>query len=114
MNLKASAFPCLKRTVVLAALVFFPVGLAAQAVPAAKGSSDPSPSKWDIFIGYSYLDPYGPQGTITGTSPSEPGHTYGQINWGAIMSINRFFNNHFGIQIEGDSHIQSEDHSGRQ
>ncbi len=65
-----------------------------------------SASKWDIFLGYSYL---APNGKISGTRSGAPGSTYGQINWGGILSASRYFNRNVGIQVEGDEHIQSED-----
>jgi hypothetical protein len=36
-----------------------PVALAAQAAPSARGVTNDSPSRWDIFAGYSYLAPNG-------------------------------------------------------
>src|ERR1019366_3989929 len=62
--------------------------------------------KWDIFVGYSYL---APNGKIAGTQSGAPASTYGQINWGGIMSVTRYFNKNLGVQIEGDEHMQSED-----
>ena len=45
------------RVLAVAILAFVPVALVAQAAPSAKGSGDQSPSRWDIFAGYSYLAP---------------------------------------------------------
>ena len=91
-------------TLVLLALL--PVALAAQAKPAVTPSlASESLSRWDIFLGYSYL---APNGTITGTTTSDPGHTYGQINLGEIISISRYFNRHVGLQVEGDLHQEGE------
>jgi outer membrane protein OmpA-like peptidoglycan-associated protein len=84
------------------------LALAAQdaSKPAVKVPADDSASKWDIFLGYSYL---APNGRITGTGDATPGNHYGQINWGGTLSISRYFNKNLGLQIEGDEHIQSED-----
>jgi hypothetical protein len=45
----------------LVCLVSIPLALGAQdsAKPAAKAAAGDSPSKWDIFLGYSYLSPNG-------------------------------------------------------
>jgi hypothetical protein len=103
---------CLSKSVcrVLALAIVSVLSISATAQDAAKPAPKPavldSASKWDIFLGYSYLDP---NGTIPGTQSGAPGSTYGQINWGGIASISRYFNRNLGVQIEGDSHIQSED-----
>ena len=62
------------------------VNLGAQA-PAAAGSS---PSRADIFLGYSYL------GTQSKLQPA--GISYSSINLGAIGSAAYYFNNHVGIE----------------
>ena len=92
----------------LAFVALMPIALAAQVTAAATGRApwDNSPSKWDIFLGYSYL---APNGKIAGTQSGAPGSTYGQINLGAIVSGARYFNKNLGVQIEGDEHMQSED-----
>jgi hypothetical protein len=83
----------------LASVACMPLALAAQdsAKPAAKTAASDSPSKWDIFAGYSYL---APKGTITNTG----GTQYGAVNYGAIGSVARYFNNYVGVQGEGDVH----------
>jgi hypothetical protein len=92
----------------LAFVALIPTVLAAQvtATPTGKASVDDSASKWDIFLGYSYL---APNGKIPGALSGAPGSTYGQINWGGILSISRYFNKNLGVQLEGDEHMQSED-----
>jgi hypothetical protein len=96
------------RVVILACAALLPVALLAQDTdkPAAPAAKRDSASKWDIFVGYSYL---APNAKIKGTVQGAPGSTYGQINFGGIMSVTRFFNRHLGVQIEGDEHIESED-----
>ena len=96
----------LRRVLTLVLLALLPVALAAQAKPAVTPSlADESLSRWDIFLGYSYL---APDGTITGTTPSEFGRTYGQINLGEIVSVSRYFNRYVGLQAEGDLHQEAE------
>jgi hypothetical protein len=80
-----------------------PALLAAQAAPAAKGSSEGSPSRWDIFAGYSYLAPHGtvntpePDGNITVAS-------YDAVNLGGLFSGAYFFNRFVGVQLELGEH----------
>jgi len=90
----------------LAFSALLPVALTAQptATPSGKTSAGDSPSKWDIFLGYSYLAPYG---AIPSVPTYLPGSRYGQINWGGTLSISHYFNKKLGVQIEGDEHMQS-------
>jgi hypothetical protein len=95
------------RVLAVACAVLLPVAMAAQdtAKPAAKAATDNSPSKWDIFVGYSYLAPHG-----TVTKPDGIPEAYDSINWGLIGSISRYFNNYVGVQVEGDVHQDSENY----
>jgi hypothetical protein len=80
-----------------------PVALSAQITATSSGKADvsDSPSKWDIFAGYSALIP---NKDIKKTTP--PGYFgYNSIDMGAILSISRYFNKHVGITFEGDEHI---------
>ena len=75
---------------------FLPLALAAQSAPAAGGTpSDSDASRWDIFLGYSYLKP---KGTLDG-------FTYNSVNYSAIASVTRYFNRHVGLTLEGDEHL---------
>jgi hypothetical protein len=118
------AFSFVKGAAGIIALALTPIIAGAQATAAAKAgtyvSKDYSGSKWDIFVGYSYLAPDGKVPYNGGYNPSAfpgstppppgfPGSTYGQINWGGIMSVSRFFNKNLGVEFSGDAHIQSED-----
>lgn len=102
----------MSRALVVACLGALPVAMVAQdaapsAPPAAKTASfENSPSKWDIFAGYSYL---APKGTVTslpypgyGTTPIPV--QYKSDNLGFIASGARYFNNYVGAQVEGASH----------
>jgi len=84
------------RLLALACVVAIPLALGAQesTKPAAKASLGDSPSKWDIFAGYSFL---APKGTVNGFD-------YTHVNAGAIGSLTRYFNNNIGVQLEGDYH----------
>lgn len=106
MNSRVSRYVSCVFALAFAALI--PITLAAQVTATATGRApwDNSGSKWDIFVGYSYLDP---NGKIAGAQSGALGNTYGQINGGAIFGGARYFNKNLGVQIEGDEHIQSED-----
>ena len=66
---------------------------------AAAATSAQSPSKWDLFLGYSYLAPKGHiinNGTIVDNAKS--------VSCCAVFSIARYFTNYVGVQAEGDFH----------
>ncbi len=85
----------------LACVVSMPLVMAAQdmAKPAAqtatKTTAADSPSKWDIFAGYSALIP----------NAKINGFGYNSIDYGTILSVSRYFNKNVGITFEGDVHI---------
>ena len=81
--------------VALAFVALMPVALSAQAASTGKAAANDSPSKWDIFAGYSYL---APSGTVHGVNAKA-------IDYGAILSVARYFNNYVGVQLEADEHI---------
>ena len=96
------------RFLALACVVSIPLALVAQdsAKPVAKASADASASKWDIFLGYSYLSPHGTVSTTT-----HPGKTvtksYDEQVVGGIFSASRYFNRYAGIQAEVGIHEYS-------
>jgi len=106
MKSVASKFIGWAFALVLAALLPAALGAQITATTTSKTATD-SQSRWDIFLGYSYL---APKGQIPNTVDSMLGHNYGQINWGGIVSFARYFNNNVGLQVEGDEHMQSEDY----
>ncbi len=94
----------MSRVLALAAVAFVPVALSAQASASGKGTTDqPNASKWDIFLGYSYLAPHGtvevpfPNGT---TAP----YDYNAVNVGGLFSVARYFNKYVGVQAEFGVH----------
>lgn len=97
----------LGRVFALAVLAALPVALAAQDAPkpAAKTNapSPDSPSRWDIFVGYSYL---APKATVTGTnlSGAQVPLTYKSDNYGIIGSGAYYFNKFVGAQAEVATH----------
>jgi hypothetical protein len=85
------------RVLALVFVALMPVALSAQvtAAPTAKTAASDSPSKYDIFAGYSALIP----------NARISGFGYNSIDYGAILSITRYFNKNIGLRIEGDEHI---------
>jgi len=84
-------------------LAFAPAALLAQAHPSGRGPADYSPSRWDVFGGYSYLSP---RATVNTLNPSDQpiSVTYDPVNAGAIGSFSYFFNRTLGLQGEVGVH----------
>jgi outer membrane protein OmpA-like peptidoglycan-associated protein len=88
---------------VAAAAATMTVSALAQDKPAAKPPAEPSPSRWDIFAGYSYLAPHG---TV------QVEHTGGEVvptdykaqDGGAVISGAYFFNKYVGGEVEVGIH----------
>ena len=96
------------RVLALALVAFVPVALAAQS--SAKPVDD-SPSKWDIFVGYSYIAPHGNIATpLNLPAPVEVPYT--SIDGGVHFSITRYFNEYVGAEFSGDAHLESESEPG--
>jgi len=102
MSLPALKF--LSRTVAMACLAVMPVALAAQGSSASSGSSDTSPSKWDIFAGYSYLAPHGTVVTPINSTGGTVTANYDAVNVGGLFSGAYFFNRFAGLQVEFAEH----------
>jgi hypothetical protein len=97
------SFKLLRQSLATACLAATPVLLAAQATPAAKGSSETSPSRWDIFAGYSYLAPSGTVVTPVSSTTSVTAN-YNAVNVGGLFSGAYFFNRFIGVQAEFAEH----------
>jgi hypothetical protein len=80
-----------------------PIVSPAQAPASARGTTNSQPSKWDIFMGYSYL---APKGTVTTLVPSNQSVTasYDAVTVGGIGSFAYFFNRNVGLQAEVGIH----------
>ncbi len=69
----------------LALVALLPVALSAQVATSSKAAQGDNPSRWDIFMGYSYLAPHG---TVT-TSPATGTPitaNYDAVNVGGLAS----------------------------
>jgi hypothetical protein len=93
----------MSRVLALGLVAMVPVALTAQAPTTAKTPASDSPSKWDIFAGYSYL---APKGTVTTTNPAGTSVTasYDAVNVGGLFSGAYFFNKYVGAQVEFGEH----------
>jgi hypothetical protein len=91
--------------------IMFPIAVLSQSAPAAHGTSNNMPSRWDIFAGYSYLAPKGtvqvpqPNGT---TAP----YSYDAVNVGGLFSGAYYFNRFVGIQAEYGIHEYGSQQAG--
>ena len=92
----------------LAAVAVLPVAIQAQS---SKGPASVSPSRWDIFAGYSYLAPKGtvnttaPAGFLNNsTTPVPVSASYDAVNVGGLFSGAYYFNRHLGVQAEFGEH----------
>ena len=100
--MSARVLKSVSRVVALVFVALIPVALSAQAT-APKASPGDNPSKWDIFMGYSYL---APRGTVT-TSPAVGTPitaNYDAVNVGGVVSGAYYFNRNIGVQGEWGIH----------
>jgi hypothetical protein len=97
----------LVRILALVCVVLVPAALAAQAQdapkPAAKAAVSDSPSRWDIFAGYSF---FWPKGTVAGNpnSPAVGINSYKPNRIGTTESLSYYFNKNLGWQYDSGQH----------
>jgi outer membrane protein OmpA-like peptidoglycan-associated protein len=93
------------RFLALAIVASLPIALGAQdaAKTAAKTNASDSPSRWDIFLGYSYLAPKGTVEVPQSDGTVEP-FDYDAVNVGGLFSASYFFNKYVGAQGEFGIH----------
>jgi hypothetical protein len=90
--------------IALAFVALLPVALSAQASGSnSKVAPGDNPSKWDIFMGYSYL---APRGAVTTSPPTGAPITanYNAVNLGGLFSGAYYFNRYIGVQGEFGVH----------
>ncbi|MGA7340934.1 MAG: hypothetical protein WBE72_15715 [Terracidiphilus sp.] len=100
--MSSRALGILSRAFTLICVAALPAVAAAQAAPSAKGSSEGSPSRWDIFAGYSYLAPHG--SVTTPVIDGQVTASYDAVNLGGLFSGAYFFNRFLGAQFEFGEH----------
>ena len=93
------------RVIGLAVLASVPIALVAQEAPkpAPKYSQGDSPSRADLFVGYSYLAPKGTVEVPQSNGSTLP-FTYKSMDQGIIGSGTYFFNRNIGVQAESAAH----------
>jgi len=92
------------RILALVTVAALPVAMAAQSAASGKGATgNPSPSRWDIFMGYSYLSP---KGTVTTTMPNGTpvSASFNAVNLGGAVSGAYYFNKYAGVQVDVGIH----------
>jgi hypothetical protein len=101
----------MSRVLVLGFVATLPVALTAQAASNGKAANSDSPSKWDIFVGYSYL---APKGSVQTTLPNGSSNTtnYDAVNVGGLFSGAYFFNKYVGAQFELGEHEYGSSQAG--
>lgn len=95
------------RLLVAAALAGSSLGLAAQDAPKPAKPATPSadsPSRWDIFAGYSYLAPKGTVDVLQSNGTTTIPQRFKSMNYGIIGSGAYYFNKFVGAQVEGATH----------
>ncbi len=95
------------RVLALVTVAALPVAMAAQTTPSGTGkdSSTGQPSRWDIFMGYSYLSPKGTVNTVQPNAQQTPvSASYDAVNLGGLFSGAYFFNRYAGVQVELGEH----------
>ena len=104
-----SVLKSLVRIFALVCAVFVPFALTAQAQDApkqaAKAAVNDSPSRWDIFAGYSF---FWPKGTVVGTpsviNPPTGTNSYKTNRVGTTESLSYYFNRNLGWQLDSGQH----------
>ena len=96
----------LSRVLALATLGSMPIALFAQDAPkpAPKAVSSDSPSRWDIFAGYSYLAPKGTVDVLQKDGVTTLPETFKSMDGGIIGSGTYYFNKYVGAQVESAGH----------
>ncbi|MDR3774579.1 MAG: hypothetical protein P4L26_14595 [Terracidiphilus sp.] len=92
------------RVLALAFVACLPGSLAAQVVASqANGNANSPAPKWDIFVGYSILDPRGTFNTVQPDGSVLPA-TFNLEKRGLLEEATYYFNRNAGIQVESGQH----------
>jgi len=93
------------RILALVTMAALPVAMAAQSAASGNGPGNTSPSRWDIFMGYSYLAPNGTVNTIKPDVKQTPvSASFDSVNLGGLFSGAYYFNRYLGLQAEVGLH----------
>src|ERR1039458_9954202 len=102
--MRSSVLRSVGRVLASVSVSLLPIAMAGQTAPTARGTTNDSPSRWDIFAGYSYLAPKGTVQINTTTPGVTAPHSYDAVNVGGIGSGSYFFNRFAGVQAEFGVH----------
>jgi hypothetical protein len=91
------------RILALGLLVIGPYALRGQGTSKGMSYGD-SPSRWDIFMGYSYLGPHGTVDVLQPDRVTVLPISYDAIDLGAIVSGSYYFDKYVGVQLETSQH----------
>ncbi|HEX8812299.1 MAG TPA: hypothetical protein VF742_09940, partial [Terracidiphilus sp.] len=91
------------RILALGLLVIGPYALRGQGTSKGMSYGD-SPSRWDIFMGYSYLGPHGTVDVLQPDRVTVLPISYDAIDLGAIVSGSYYFDKYVGVQLESSQH----------
>jgi hypothetical protein len=88
------------------AILLFPMLIAGQdsPKPPARHNTEDSPSRWDIFAGYSYLAPKGTVQVLQTDHVTVRPESFKSADSGLIGSGSFFFNKYLGMQVESGAH----------
>ncbi|HEY2858736.1 MAG TPA: outer membrane beta-barrel protein [Terracidiphilus sp.] len=99
----SNVFKSVRRVLAFAALAAVPISLAAQGASKPAASYGDSPSRWDFFLGYSYLAPHDTVDVIQPNGKVVP-INYKSNNQGVLGSGAYYFNKYVGLQAEIGAH----------
>jgi hypothetical protein len=101
------------RILAVVSVTLVPTALFAQIGPAGKGTPGGYvlPSKFDVFLGYSYLHPVGTVDTLN-PNLTPVSASYDDVLFGGVGSFAYFFGRHFGLQAEVGVHQWNNNNDG--
>jgi len=101
--MRSSVLRSVGRVLASVSVSLLPIAMAGQTAPTARGAANDSPSRWDIFAGYSYLAPKGTVQVLQPNGTTAP-FAYDAVNLGGVGSGAYFFNRYVGVQAEFGFH----------
>jgi hypothetical protein len=101
--MRSSVLRSVGRVLASVSVSLLPIAMAGQTAPTARGAANDSPSRWDIFAGYSYLAPRGTVQVLQPNGTTAP-FAYDAVNLGGVGSGAYFFNRYVGVQAEFGFH----------
>jgi len=96
----------MSRILALAFVASMSMALVAQdaAKPAPKASASDSPSRWDIFAGYSFFAPHDTVNVLQQDGVTILPIPFKSARVGTTESLSYYFDKHFGLQLDSGQH----------